>query len=268
MINLTANLGPVVNGLSAADAYLSLDKNFPYWNAVINYAFRQADNQFNKVAAASGASGAIKHMFEWGTLGINRGATNMRPGPLEERARLWEDYIIDKGPQGGVKVDFEYKPSVADVPIPTVVPMEIRQLMRKHQFKWKAEVLEEGRPVHITRQDAEFLLIPYKAGMTGFRPYDIKRGYTLTRHAIDTVPGKDIEGRFPALWTRFWSNTAPDILEASLDEQITSDFAIYFADTAGGRINKDIVEAVKIKSAKIQREVAAKAKSRQTRYDY
>lgn len=266
MIELTADFSSVVNGLAAGDAYASLDTNVAYWKAIVDYAFAVADDEFHRAAAAYAQTGQIKHMFEWGTLGVNRNATNVRPTPMEERARLWKDYIVNKGPKGGVSVGFEYKPSIADVPISTVIPIDIRALMRKHQFKWKARVMEEGTPVHIERKDAEFLLIPYSPGMTGFRPHDIKRGYTLTRATIQATPGRKVHGTFTTFWTRYWNSRGAEKMDESLREQIETDFLPYFASNVGKkRAPGSIVQAVRTRSEELQKEVAAKAKARRTR---
>lgn len=263
MINLTANFGNVVEGLAAGDAYLSLDENLPYWDAVIEYAFNKTNNEFNTMAAAYAETGGIKHMFEWGTLGVNRQATNVRPRPTEERARLWKAYIIDRGPRAGVWVDFEYKPSIADVPVSTSIPQEIRAMMRKHQFRWKARVMENGESVTIERQDAQFLMIPWRAGMTGFRPHDRDRGYILTKSTIHATPGRAVQGQFNAFWQRYWNSRGPEKMAENLEKEITADFLPLFAVTTGKTIaGENIVAAVKARSKELQREVAAKAKAR------
>lgn len=268
MIDLVANFGSVISGLGAADAYLALDTNNPYWNAIIDYAFIRAEEEFNNSAAAYAESGGeIKHMFEWGTLGVNRQATNVRPQPTEERARLWKTFILNRGPRGGVIVDYEFKPSVADVPISTAIPQEIRAMMTKHQFRWKAKVMEEGRPVEISRKDAEFLIIPYRPGAEGFRPHDKLRGYTMTKATIHAVPGRRVQGNFEAFWTRYWTMRGPERMQEILEEEIMTDFLPYFAATGGkAKMSANIIESVKAKSKEVQKEITAKAKARRARY--
>lgn len=266
MIKLTANFGSMIEGLAAADAYMSLDENIAYWDAVVDYAFLQTNHEFNTVAAAYGATGEIKHMFEWGTTGINPQATNMRPAPTEERARLWKAYILNRGPKGSTWVDFEYKPSIANVPISTAVPAGIRALMRRHQFRWKAEVMEEGRTVHIAPVDAQFLLIPYRQGMTGFRPHDRERGYLLTKQTVNAIPGARVQGEFRAFWQRYWNSRGPEKMGEVMDAEINEDFLPYFAETAGTKtISGNIIGSVTRRSRELQREVAARAKARRTR---
>lgn len=267
LVKLTADFGSVIEGLGAADAYLSIDENRPYWDAVIGIAFDKANNEFNASAAAYAATGAIKHMFEWGTNGINRQATNMRPQPLEERARLWRANFHNNGPRAPSTVDFEFKPSIGNVPVPTVVPKEVRAMMRPHQFTWKAEVMETNRPVHISREEAQFLLIPYDGNMSGFKPYDIKRGYKLTKKDIIAYPGRQTAGNFTAFWSRFWASMGPKTMEVSLEKEIAMDFEPLFR-TARAKPNvmpKSIIADVKARSAQLQRAVAMSAKARRTR---
>lgn len=267
MIELVANFGPVINGLAAADAYMSLDKNIAYWDAIIAYAFEKTDDEFNNTAAAyASAGGDIKHMFEWGTLGVNRQATNVRPRPTEERARLWKNFIINNGPKNGVFVDFEFKPSVADVPISTSIPKDIRSIMSRHQFKWKARVMEYGEPVEISPRDAEFLMIPYRPGAQGFRPHDKLRGYIMTKNTIHATPGRAVKGNFEAFWQRYWSARGPERMQEILSEEIKEDFIPYFIATGGKtQMSSDIISAVNRRSKELQKEIAAKAKARRVR---
>lgn len=267
MISLTADFGSVINGIAAADAYMSIDTNAEYYDAVLEYAFNSANNEFNDMAAAYGQTGAIKHMFEWGTNGINRQATNVRPQPTEERARLWKTFLISTGPQGGAYVDFEFKPSIAQVPISTAVPQEIRALMHRHVFRWKAKVMEEGTPVTISRLQAQFLLIPYRTGLSGFRPSDKARGYTLTKGDIQAVPGRRVAGSFTAFWEKYWLSRGVEKMGIAIEDEINGDFLPYFAESAvaGKAMSVDIVAAVKMRSREVQKEVAAKAIARKQR---
>jgi hypothetical protein len=267
MVELRADFGSVIEGLGVADAYLSTGRNKPYWDAVIGIAFDHANNEFNISAAAYGAAGGIKHMFEWGTTGINRQATNMRPAPLEERARLWKANFHNNGPSAPSTVDFEFKPSIANVPVSTAVPQQIRALMRKHQFTWKAEVMETNRPVHISRQEAQFLLIPYDGNMSGFKSYDIKRGYKLTKRDIISYPGRQTAGNFTAFWTRYWASAGPEAMEASLRKEIAIDFEPLFKVTRAKSavMPRSIIADVKARSTELQRAVAMSAKARRMR---
>lgn len=268
MIDLVANFGGVIEGLAAADAYMSLDTNIAYYNAVIEYAFEKTDTVFNNHAAAyAEAGGGIGHMFEYGTLGVNRQQSNMRPQPTEERARLWKTVMINKGPKSGATVTYEFKPSVSDVPISTLISPDARAKMRRHQFTWKARILEENEPVTIRLKDAQFLLIPVRPGAQGFRPNDVKRGYTLTKRSFTMYPGDRTAGRFSAFWAKFWEDPAGEFMSESVSSQLQEDFLPFFkAQGKDAVMPPSITAAVKARSAAMQKEVAAKAKARRNRY--
>lgn len=268
MINLSATLSGVIEGLAVADAYARLDENIAYWDAITGMAFDRANNSFNMQIAAAAASGTrLKHMFEWGTNGINRQATNMRPQPMEERARLWEAIFINQGPKGGATVDFEFKPSIAIVPVSTMVPQNVRRMMRPHVFEWKARVMEEGEVVHIKRDSAQFLLIPYNPSLSGFKPFDKKRGYTLTTKEITARPGKYVAGSFTAYFNRYWGGgKAQGIMERALIKELDVDFVPLMVEanaiTGGPTVKTDVIADVRARSSAIQKAVAAKAKAR------
>ena len=268
MIDLTANFGSVIEGLAASDAYMSLETNLPYYNAVIEYAFMEADNGFNRQAAAyAEAGGNIAHMFEYGTLGVNRQRSNMRPQPTEERARLWKTFMINKGPTAGASVVYEFKPSFSEVPRPTTIDPVARANMRKAVFTWKARIMEENEPVTIRLKNAEFLLIPYRPGAEGFRPHDIKRGYTLTKFPHTQYPGERSAGHFTTFWYKFWQGGGTEVMAEVLERELNADFVPLFAAPGKPQIMpNNVVSAVKERSEAMQKEVAAKAKARRNRH--
>lgn len=225
-----ADFSGVEKALGAAWGAIDALEDKQYQDDVIRVAFAEANDIFNMEAAAYAAAGGnIKHMFEWGTIGINRGRTNMRPQPLSDRARLWQPVIEGQGLRK--QFDFTFQPSIAFVPKPTAgktgMDPEVIASMRDHVFWNKALVMESGMEVTIALKEAEFLLFPFYKGHVPphARSNDIARGYTLNRGPVSLTPGAHSAGQFNAFWVQFWENQGNDILNASVQRQIEQDLA-------------------------------------------
>jgi hypothetical protein len=200
-----------------------------YMNSVIASAFNETEIEFNADAAAAAAAGAgIKHMFEWGTLGINTRRTNMRPNPLSERARLWSTHLVGEGLSH--TYSYSFKPSIAIVPKPTTtetgMSQEVITKMRDHVFWNKAAVMELGLYVVIYPKDAKFLLIPnYKNNPVPFaRPHDVKRGYRLSPGPVMGQPGAKTAGNFTTFWKSWWDGQGQMTVDRKMLEIIESHF--------------------------------------------
>lgn len=223
------NLDSLIQTLGAGEAMTEMiKKDKRYLDAILDESFEKADHKFNVEAAAYGTTGAISHMYEWGTVGINKGRSNMRLNPMNPGARLW--HTFNQGAGLNRTLWFAYRPSLSNVPKPTVaatgMSSEVIKKMRDHVFKWKAEVMEEAHDVTIAPRKAKFLLIPaYEENRPYMRPHDIKRGYSLTKGPINANPGYAKKaGNFTKFWLTFWEGQAAILFDADLKKQIESDF--------------------------------------------
>jgi hypothetical protein len=218
----------VIDFLAAGDSFTEVMKDPRYLDAIVDEAFEKADDRFNQGAAAFAATGAIAHMYEWGTQGVNKGRTNVRMDPMNPAARLWHNYCEGAGLNRTIW--FAFRPSVANVPKPTVaetgMSSEVINQMNNHVFRWKARVMENGEEVTIARRSAKFLLIPAtEENRPYMRNYDIKRGYALSKGPINTMPGyKVYAGNFTKFWMKYWQGLGYDIIEGSIEKQILSDY--------------------------------------------
>lgn len=234
-----------------------------YIDLVVDEAFERTDETFNKAAAAYAQTGAIDHMYEWGTVGINKGRSNIRPDPMSPAARLWTNFSEGKGLNRTVW--YAYRPSVANVPKPTSketgMSSEVIAKMRDHVFRWKAEVMEEGQDVTIAPRKAKFLLIPaYEENRIYMRPNDIKRGYMLTKKPIYARPGAAaFSGQFTKYWLGFWNGTGEEVLTNWVNDYILSDFQGEFA------LNRTSNSVRPIGSFSVKTEVAKKTKASKKR---
>lgn len=257
--------------IGAVGAMTESAKDDRYLDAIIDEAFEIADNRFNTLAESHGRTGAIAHMYEWGTLGINRGASNMRQQPNSPKARLW--HSVSQGTGADRTLWYVFRPSVANVPKPTVrdtgMSSEVIRRMKDHVFTWKAEVMEQGQEVTIKPKKAKFLLIPaYEENRPYMRPHDVKRGYMLTNQDITVRPGYNAyAGNFTQLWMGFWSTVGADFLEEHVNYQVVHDYEPEFRAPRGVDslvpVNKMFVkQTIQKKSKKIQKKVLKKAQRR------
>jgi hypothetical protein len=244
--------------------------NKDYQDSLIKTAFNTAVLEFNTEAAAYAAAGGnIKHMYEWGTAGINRGATNARPNPMSDRARLWEPIMTGKG--FNRTLDFFYKPSLAYVPKPTSgetgMDPDVIASMRDHVFRQKAMVFESGITVTIRPQEAQFLLMPKYANVdtSQWRSNDIERGYALVPGPNKLRPGARTVGQFTAYWTQFWEGRGNDIMNAAVQKELDEDYAIAMATSDKRGVMKPaipgaVVEAITIERKRQQKNARARAR--------
>ena len=222
----TTGLSEALGGI---EAMAEATKDKQYLDALVQAAFNTANEQFNAEAAAAASAGLdIKHMFEWGTLGVNRGRTNMRAQPNSERARLWKTAIVGTGLNQTIA--YTFKPSIAFVPKPTreqtgMNSQDIGMLRDDHIFHWKARVMESGEMVNIVRKEAKFLIVPLRKGMQmSARPSDVRRGYAVTKGPIRTQPGAAVQGNFTTFWTGYWAGRGATAMNKAVEKQFETDF--------------------------------------------
>ena len=270
-LSFELSIDSVLEALAAGFALSESMKDPRYIDAVVDEAFDKADEDFNLGAAAMGRAGKISHMFEWGTIGVNKARSNVRLNPMSPAARLWTNYTE------GVGLDrtlwFAYRPSVANVPKPTVadtgMSSEVISKMKDHVFRWKAEVMEEGHDVTIAPKKAKFLLIPaYKENRPYMRPNDIKRGYTLTKGPIHMTPGDSkFAGSFTKFWEGYWNSRGEKLMNTFINEQILSDYEPEFREPRTAKTLRPAgsfsAEAeIAKKTKQVMKRTAARAKAR------
>lgn len=265
-IQIRADFSPIILSVGAAVAAIESLENPKYVDNIIEAAFNDADDIFNTEAAALGATGTIKHMFEWGTAGINKERTNMRPDPLTERARLWNTTLTSMANQQIISYDF--KQSVAIVPKPTKsrsgMDPDVIKKMKDFVFRQKAFILESGTPVNI-EPSGKFLLIPYN-GQEWFEKYDVKRGYAMLMKGFRSVPGRESMGTFEFFFLNYWENRGLEFMDDHIERQVNMDFGpaveINRQDTPTVAVPGSIVSGIEKEKKRVAKKAQAKAKVR------
>lgn len=231
MINLElrADFSSAAKELGKAIALSESANDDGYLADLVRAAHGTVEQTFNTEAAALAASGRIKHMYEWGTLGINRGRSNVRPQPMSPRARLWRTQLAGRGLDQ--TLTYTFMPSVGTTPQPTArdtgMDPETVSLMRPHVFTWKARVMETGEVVTVAPKQSKFLLIPiFKSEHHLFPTYVRKRGYIMTTESIRFSPGQRTMGNFTQFWLGFWEGRGGKRMDSLVGRQLENDFII------------------------------------------
>lgn len=207
-VEILTDFTNVEQALGLLTAVSEINTNVAYADTIIDQAYEAANEEFNRLAIALAATGKINYMFEWGTLGINKKRTNLRPQPDSERARLWKNIITGEGWKR--KLTFVFKQSHAFVPKPTQedtgMSGESIAALREHIFYNKAMVFETGAAVTIAPKNAQHLIMPFYRGVvpSSASKTDIRRGYTVYKGVVTLVPGAKVAGNFSEFWTRYW----------------------------------------------------------------
>lgn len=206
-------------GLGFALEQLGRQSN--YVTNLIHGAFPEVRDEFNReVVAFAMATGGLSHMFEWGTLGINRGRSNMRPRADTEQARLW---TMQFNPGRKVStIDYDFKTSVAQVPLPTTaetgIPQSVIKRLKRHVFFDKARILEMGIPVEIEpKEDNEtkLLFVPNLwRGAKGYQMYN--------KHTFPNV-SENTKGTFSIYYKSYWEGRGSEYIQEIIEKNFAMD---------------------------------------------
>lgn len=190
-------------------------------NDVIMASYRVMDRKFNAYMSvqASGRSD-LTHMFDWGMQGSNVG-------------RLWQTRIAGQG--SSKVVYFVFLPSKKKVPFD---PELEGVLKRRHVFKRKAEVFENGEAINISPRYAKFLVYINRhrgAGTTDPAGKGFKRGnitFTTRTSVIERAANGMYQGRFTAEFLNFWNNIGTP---TEVADELSKSTAVQMARAASSR---------------------------------
>lgn len=217
--------------IGAAFAFDHVGSNTKYMQMLVESAHNGVSRQFNReVTAYAMASGGMKHMFEWGTKGIQRGKSNMSFPAESEGARLWRNTFTRGNGVGTTKIGFDFKPSVASVPKPlaseTGINQEILDKLKTHIFWNKAFVMEMGIPVQVRRKNAKKLFIPLK--------YQGRKGYKLVPGPTQPDISHESKGTFSIYWLNFWEGRGAVAIQEDVEKQFVQDIEREITRIRGG----------------------------------
>lgn len=142
-----------------------------------------------RVNGAAAGSSSLKHVYEWNSAG-------------NKNKRLFR--IIRASVRGGnLTVATKFLPSVSPVPIAEELKVpgnNGRIVTKRHVFKNKAQVMEDGKPLTITARTSQALAIP-----TGSGPMFIRKPRSVV---IRNPGGKDAKNGYSQFFMSWWGNSA------------------------------------------------------------
>lgn len=249
MIDITVDFEELYALLGAGYAISKIGSGSRYLSDLINAGYQRTEGDFNReVAAFAASTGKLGHMFEWGTVGINKSKSNMKPDPLSERARLWTPHFNYY--RGTGTLSFTYRPSVGNVPKPTKaktgIPGDVLAKLKNHVFIHKAMVMEEGMPVTIKPKSdnkTKRLFVP--------RIWKGEKGYDMfTKNTMPKI-SENTSGTFSTYFMAWWETVGNQMINEDVEKAFEQDLrmAMEMIEKTNSRPSKPVKNA----SGKIDR---------------
>lgn len=227
-VELLSNLeaiGDMVGGLAALSE--GLDDKL-YMEGLIKSAHGKASTVFDAAAAATAKTGHITHVYEYGVMGVTRGAPKFAD-PTNIRARLYYHTLMGSG--GNQDIGYSFRPATQPNPTPTTQDTGVdskylnKLSNRKYYFYNKAFILETGRVIEIKPQNGNFLFVPFYGEPPRNPMYN--RGFIMwdarKKGPLYSQPGYKTEGDFTKFWLGWWQSTGQAVMSDIMEEYVTID---------------------------------------------
>lgn len=226
-------------------------KTNAYIDSLMRAAHAEAAEQFNKdIAAQAIATQRFNHMYEWGTVGINKGRASRRMDPLNPDAMLWR-HRLSGGRSKHKGIDWTFRASKVPVPQPTTAKTKVaskyldRLSGRKHIFYWKAPVIESGMKVKLRPKYAKAIFVPFygQPRSPHLSDKERERGFLFHKGPLTNVPGhgtiqgRDLAGNFTSFWEAWWNSAGSAILGEAMYREIDDSVRVSLAK-AGGKLGR------------------------------
>ena len=244
------NLSEVAQLIGSVYGAEKVTKTNVYIDSLMRAAHGEAAQQFNRdIAAQAIATQRFNHMYEWGTVGINKGRASRRMDPLNPDAMLWR-HRLTGGRSKTKGIDWSFRASKVPVPQPTTAKTKVaREFLdrlsgRKHIFYWKAPIIEAGMKVKLRPKYAEAIFVPFygKPRSPHLSEKERQRGFLFHKGPLVNVPGhgtiqgRDLVGNFTAFWEQWWNTAGGTIIANRMTEEIDDQLRLLF--TKAGRAGK------------------------------
>lgn len=222
--DVIAEIAGTVQGASLAE------REQIYLDGLATHAHTSASIEFDREAAAMGAAGGLRHVYEFGVAGITPGTPRVGD-PTSAAARLWIHQLT--GDRGDYEVRYTFRPATIPNPRPTTastgVPSKYlaRLSRRKYLFWNKAYVMETGSAVKIGGVNGPLIFVPFY----GQPPEDGKntKGYmmfnTHTHGKLISDPGRNSAGKFQAFFETWWGSIGQEHMVNYVETAIPADTA-------------------------------------------
>lgn len=232
------NLGEIAQLVGTIYGAEKATRTNVYIDHLMRAAHAEATEQFNRdLAAQAIATQRFNHMYEWGTVGINKGRTSRRLDPMSQDARLWT-HRLTGGRSKTKGIDWSFRASKVPVPQPTTQKTKVSKTHldklsgRKHIFYWKAPIIEAGMKVKLRPKYADAIFVPFygqpRSPNLGLATR--KRGYLFSKAPLTNVPGhgtiqgRDLVGNFSAFWEEWWNTAGSQIIQQKMSGAVDEQF--------------------------------------------
>lgn len=231
VVDIQGDFSQMAEFLGSAEGWSSAVDSPYYIVDLLRAAHGHATLAFDKETAIVAMSTrdtnrSISHMYEWGTAGINEG--DVRLSPNRREARLWIHKLGGAG--ANRSIDFIFKPSIANVPLPEGDWDDLQSPKKRYTFKARPWITEFGVPVVIRpKAGSSGLFIPITDGVsTSSFAGDKQRrevdGFAFTPYAV-TIPGSKNAGNFSMHWAGWWNTEGSAIIDTTAREIVSGDMA-------------------------------------------
>lgn len=278
-VDINFDFSDIATFVGQGEAFAGVVDSKFYIDEVLRKAHNVAAVDFNRETAAYAiATHAIDHMYEWGTAGINPAPGTPRISPTSKAAMLWR-HKLTGGNSASKGIDFEFKPSLLPVPLPTartagISGQNIKQWpARRYTFAARPWITEYGVTLHIRPRYATVLFIPLRGEPMTSDPRAIKNNFIMTSHAVSVTPGKQLRGNFQTWWEGWWNKRGYGVMEKDIDLTVNGDMNTVIRATGtrgrahsyvGGARTKPFTLQVATARAKASAEFKAKVAGRKT----
>lgn len=225
------NLDQLAEGIGSYIGLMEGLKQKDYMDELLTDAHKRAAQQFNRAAMRYAMGGGpIRHMYEYGTAGINDlGKTHFASG-MNKNAMLWENIIAGGG--GRKTISFMFKPAKMETPPHDfeelgidpreAPPLKVDTGQRKYYFPAKATVVESGTDVKVFARWSKRLFIPTKTeGLPANYSGDPSKGYVWAKsHVFSPGEATGGTGKFTTFYSTWWAREGATIMSDMMMETV------------------------------------------------
>jgi hypothetical protein len=229
-----SNLDQLAEGIGSYLGLMEGLKQKDYMDDLLTETHKTVAREFNRAAMnfAMGG-GAIKHMYEYGTAGINDlGPTHYASG-MNPNARLWRNELVGGG--GRKTIGFTFLPAKKQTPPhdfeelgidpSKAPPLKVDTGQRKYYFPAKATVVESGSDVKVFAKWSKRLFIPTKTeGLPSEYTGDPSRGYVWAKsHVFSPGEATGGTGKFTTFYSTWWSKEGAEQMGTMMMKKVETD---------------------------------------------
>lgn len=220
---VVTNLDQLAEAIGSYVGMMEGLKQKTYMDELLVDSHRTTSTEFNRAAmAAAMHSKTLRHMYEFGTAGINDDGPSHYASGMSPGSRLWKGELLGGG--GRRTISFTFLPAKKNNPphdfeelgidSSDAPPLKVDTGERTYKWATRASVVESGIDVHIKARWSKALFIPIKTeGMPAKSFGDPARGYVWAKsHSYSPGESSGGTGRFTTFFAGWWAKEGAEIM--------------------------------------------------------